>query len=164
MEEDQPCLHPAQRKGQGPETLCHWFSSCQSSVQFSFSPDVLAQSLFLPMLSPGSAAAPGPVGTTERQHANDQSPGELPSDRPLLSLDYIILGFQTDQSLSQSFLGPRPNQSTPYIFPGLVRGPPPNQSGLFPRLDTAPLWSPSWILLRMFPAEDFSVNVSSLPG
>lgn len=35
------------------------------------------------------------------------------------------------------------------ILPGLVLSPPPDQPNLSPRLDTSPLWSLAWILLRM---------------
>ena len=38
VEEVQPCLHQAQKKGQDPEMLCHCFIQCQSLVQFSLSP------------------------------------------------------------------------------------------------------------------------------
>lgn len=65
--------------------------------------------------------------------ANKQTNVSYP-ERPLLSFYYITLGFQTAQSLSQSF------------------------AGSFPRLDASPiLWSAFWLLMGMCPAEEFSL-------
>ena len=55
MEEVQPCLHQAQKKGQGPEILCHFFCPCQSLVQFSlcFHPACIVSA---PSCAPAGAA------------------------------------------------------------------------------------------------------------
>ena len=50
LEEVLPSLNQAQKHGQGSEILCHWFSPCQSLVQFSLCPIQLTWHLFQAVL------------------------------------------------------------------------------------------------------------------
>lgn len=86
----------------------------------------------------------GPCGYYgERERANGSAGAQewmankclLPSQRPLLSFDSIISGFQTDQYHSQSFMGLCWALSLTNLS--------------FPRLDIFPSWLPSWLLLCM---------------
>ena len=160
-------------EGPGPRILCPWFSPCQSLVPFSLCPH-LATSVSVPSCALASAMLLYPDLHLERvfrpawllgPHSCHRERGHRKEQvmcvtkRPLLGFDCITLRFQTDQSLSQSFLG------LCWALP-LTR-----QS--FPRLDTSflchhlgsyctclkeegPPLVPPWLLLRMCPAEEFT--------
>ena len=87
----------------------------------------------------------------------------LLSKRPLSSSDYIISGFAMNQSLSQFFVHLCWTLPLTSLFPRFLwacTGSFPDLSVLFPRLNTSLSWSPSWLLLHVCSAVEFSLLFS----